>query len=177
VLLILEDIAVETKTRSHRNDSMTNQDSSLAQQHADDTQAFVDRYLAIHDEQARSARSELDRLRSLIDDASQRLMSSFDVIREFSVSHRALVGDVVTQDIDLAVGNAISALQFQDMATQLLGHASQRIALLERISEPLGRLPQVSVVELTQALAGTPAERSSGPVVQACMNGGSVELF
>jgi hypothetical protein len=156
---------------------MENQDATQSPHFADDAQAFVDRYLAIHDEQARSARSELDRLRSMIDDASQRLMSSFDVIREFSVSHRELVGDVLTQDIDLAVGNAVSALQFQDMATQLLGHAAQRIALLEKISEPLGRLPQVSVAELTQALVGTPAERSSGPVAQACMTGGSVELF
>jgi hypothetical protein len=75
------------------------------------------------------------------------------------------------------VGEAVSALQFQDMANQLVGHAMQRIALLEKITASLARLPEASTDELTQALASTACARSVGPVEQACMAGGSVDLF
>ena len=47
-------------------------------------QPVIARFLEIHDAQARNARNELDRLRSLIDDASERLMSSFNEIGEIS---------------------------------------------------------------------------------------------
>ncbi len=151
-----------------------------ARQRGEDVKAFIARYLEIHESQARSVRSELDRLRCLIDDASARLLTSFGVIGVFSANHRESVlngRDVTAEDVERAVSNAVSALQFQDMATQLVGHAAQRIALLEKITEPLGRLPEVSVDELTAAVAATTCERHTGPVEQACMAGGSVELF
>jgi hypothetical protein len=149
-------------------------------QYSKDAQAFIARYLEIHDAQARFARTELDRLRCLIDDASARLMASFDVISTLSGNGRKAVqtgSDAVTQDIVQAVDNAVSALQFQDMANQLVGHAVQRIELLEKITESLGRLPEVSVDELTQAVDATTCAHGAGPVDQACMTGGSVDLF
>lgn len=151
-----------------------------ARQRGEDAQVFIARYLEIHESQARSARLELDRLRCLINDASARLMTSFDVIAALSRNRRESVPngpDAVAGDVERAVGNAVSALQFQDMATQLVGHAVQRIALLEKITESLGRLPEVSVDELTAAVAATTCEQHAGPVEQACMTGGSVELF
>jgi len=139
-----------------------------------DAQPFIARFLQIHDTQARSARGELDRLRSLIDDASERLLSSFGEIGEISARQ---VQPEQRQDMERAVGNAVSALQFQDMANQLLGHAVQRIELLERIAASLRRLPDVSVDELTDAVEGAACARPNGPVEQACMSGGSVDLF
>lgn len=145
-----------------------------AQPSLEDAQPVIARFLEIHDAQARNARNELGRLRSLIDDASERLMSSFNEIGEIS-AHQLEPGSM--QDMEIAVGNAVSALQFQDMANQLVGHAVQRIELLERIAASLARLPEVSADDLTNEVAGTVCARSSGPVEQACMSGGSVDLF
>ncbi len=140
----------------------------------ENAQPVITRFLEIHDTQARSARCELDRLRSLIDDAAGRLMSSFSEIGEISARQ---TGQAQSHDMERAVGNAISALQFQDMANQLVGHAAKRIELLERIAGTLARLPDVSADELANEVAGTVAARADGPVEQACMDGGSVDLF
>lgn len=146
----------------------------------DHAQTFIARYRHIHEFQASSARLDLDRLRSLINDASARLMTSFDVIGALAKNRRNSVpngSDAVVGDVEQAVNSAVSALQFQDMATQLVGHAAQRIALLEKITESLGRLPEVSIDELTAAVAATNCEHHTGPVEQASVTGGSVELF
>lgn len=140
----------------------------------DDTGPVIARFLEIHDAQTNSARSELTRLRSLIDDAAGRLMASFSEIGEISARDGA---HNQAQDMERAVGNAISALQFQDMANQLVGHAAQRIELLERLAGSLARLPDVSEDDLNGEVAGTVCARADGPVAQACMTGGSVDLF
>lgn len=134
----------------------------------------IARFLEIHDTQVRNVRSELGRLRSLIDDAAERLLSSFNVIGEISARR---IEPGISQEMEDAVGSAVSALQFQDMASQLVGHAARRIEVLERIAAALGRMPQVSVDELTQAVEGTLCAGADGPVAQACMTGGSVDLF
>jgi hypothetical protein len=153
-------------------------------QRAEDARLFMARYLELHELQARSVRSDLDRLRSLIDDASARLLTSFGAIQAITGSRNERRGQDVEldagnedRDVERAVGNAISALQFQDMATQLVGHAAQRIAVLEKITQSLGRLPDASVDELAAAVSDTLRGRHTGPVEQACMAGGSVELF
>lgn len=139
-------------------------------------QAFLARYLEIHAAQACGVRDELDRLRGLIDDAYERLMESFDAIGAL-VDQRGDTLPAINQNIARAVGNAVSALQFQDMATQLLGHTVQRIEVLERITQSLGRMPQASVEELTELLGPAGCTRRSGPVEQASMSNGSVALF
>lgn len=142
-------------------------------------QVFIARYLEMHHTQAEHARGELDRLRGLIDDAYERLMSSFGAIgalTERSLDKQA-DADEVREDMDHAVGNAISALQFQDMANQLVGHAAKRIASLERLTDTLRRLPDASVDELAQAVADAGCERNFGPVEQESMASGSTELF
>lgn len=147
--------------------------SNAAQIDLKNTQAFIARFREIHDVQAQSAREELGRLRSLINDAGERLMSSFNVIAEISVRRDAIPSGEITEAVD----NAMSALQFQDMAGQLVGHAVRRIELLERITEPLARFPESSVEELNNVVEGTVYDRDTGPVEQACMSGGSVDLF
>ncbi len=137
-------------------------------------QPVLARFLEIHDTQASNARSELDRLRSLIDDAAERLMASFNEIGEISARQ---VMPSPMQDMEQAVGEAVSALQFQDMANQLVGHAVRRIELLERIAASLTRLPDLSEDDLANEIAGSVCTRPNGPVEQACMSGGSVDLF
>lgn len=142
---------------------------------ADGAQAFLVRFLEIHGAQAQSARADLDRLQSLIADAGERLMSSFNQIGELAAQQAPSPG--AANEFEQAVANAVSALQFQDMAQQLAGHAARRIEVLERITGPLARLPDASADELGEAVQGTVHERINGPVEQACMDGGSVELF
>lgn len=148
--------------------------NNAGQHSLEHVQPVIARFLEIHDSQARSARSELGRLRNLIDDASARLLSSFDAIGE--ISARRFQPEQL-QDMENAVGNAVSALQFQDMANQLVGHAVERIELLERVAASLARLPEVSADDLTNEVEATVCARDTGPVEQACMSGGSVDLF
>ncbi len=78
----------------------------------------------------------LDQLRSLINDAAERRMLSFSEIGEISarqIQHEQM------QDMEHAVSDAVSALQFQDMANQFVGHAVRGGELLERIAASLGR--------------------------------------
>ena len=66
--------------------------------------------------------------------------------------------DVLTPDLRQALDNAVSALQFPDMATQLIDHVVQRIALLEKITQALGCSPQLSAGEFTAVLAAVACE-------------------
>jgi hypothetical protein len=65
--------------------------------------------------------ADLERLKALINDAGERLMISFNQVAsmlpamDFDARQRAQVNE--------AVRAAVTALQFQDMATQLTGHA------------------------------------------------------
>ena len=102
---------------------MVNAGHWQAQRRGEDAEASIARYLQIHDAQARSARAELERLRGLIEDASARLLSSFGAIGALSQTLREAVSegqDVLTPDLRQALDNAVSALQFPDMATQLI---------------------------------------------------------
>ena len=159
---------------------MVNAGHWQAQRRGEDAEASIARYLQIHDAQARSARAELERLRGLIEDASARLLSSFGAIGALSQTLREAVSegqDVLPPDLRQALDNAVSALQFPDMATQLIDHVVQRIALLEKITQALGCSPQLSAGEFTAVLAAVAGGQFSAPVEQSCMAGGSVELF
>lgn len=138
---------------------------------------FMARYLELHVAQTHGMRSDLGRLSGLIEDASKRLMTSFDAIKVFSQSYRAPPEAVSTEDVERAMNDAINALQFQDMVTQLVAFAMQRVALLEKSTESLGRFPQVSVTELAAAVDETVGGREAGPVMQTSMTGGTVDLF
>ncbi len=163
---------------------MDNAEHLQARRGVRDESMFLTQYLEIHEAQARSARSDLERLRSLIDDASARLLTSFGTIQAITEnrSGQQVQGVVAVTgqndgDVKRAVGNAISALQFQDMATQLVSHAAQRLTVLEKITQSLGRLPDASVDDLAAAVSDTLRGRHTSPVEQVCMAGGSVELF
>jgi len=106
------------------------------------------------------ASNDLERLQRLLDDASQALMTHFtDATGHVDAGSRA-------------IGGAITALQFQDMASQLIAHTSRRLRnCADRLAaEAMGDDEDgVAVVE--------DAPLRPNPVTQDEMDAGSIELF
>src|SRR5271169_4646581 len=73
--------------------------------------------------------ADLERLKALINDAGERLLFSFNQLA--SMLPRLAVDDAQRAQVSQAVRDAVTALQFQDMATQLTGHAQRRLSVLE----------------------------------------------
>ncbi len=121
--------------------------------------------------------NDLERLQRLLDDAGETLSTHF-----FSASNQtmALLSNTdggpaaeglkqIMQDI----AGAVTALQFQDMATQLIAHTSQRLRncadQLARDTFGMDDEDGVAVVEI--------APLRPNPVTQDEMDAGSIELF
>jgi hypothetical protein len=108
--------------------------------------------------------ADLERLKSLINDAGERLLISFNQITAVLPS-LASTGSQ-RQQVSDAVHAAVTALQFQDMATQLTEHAQRRLSTLEErlrsLSEQAGHGLQII---------------HSHPVRQVEMTAGSIDLF
>jgi hypothetical protein len=108
--------------------------------------------------------ADLERLKALVNDAAGRLLGSFNEIvtlepqTERKLEERARVQQ--------AISVAVTALQFQDMATQLTGHAQRRLLALESCLRAL-----------SGDGSGAPLAEQSQPVRQAEMSAGSVDLF
>lgn len=108
--------------------------------------------------------SDLERLKVLIADAGDRLLASFNAV---SAQLPAVAGDVAQRrSLTRAVTGAVTALQFQDMATQLIRHAQRRLEVLE------GCLASLSH-DTDPLLAATRMQ----PVRQSAMGAGSIDLF
>ena len=79
------------------------------------------------------ANNDLERLQRLLDDAAQALMRHFTYASEHM--NAALVHLEAAQQLEppairearVTLASAITALQFQDMATQLIAHTSHRL--------------------------------------------------
>ncbi|HEY1089828.1 MAG TPA: hypothetical protein VGE47_01920 [Burkholderiaceae bacterium] len=121
--------------------------------------------------------NDLERLQRLLDDAGASLSEHFfaasahleKLAREAAEAGRD--GSVV-QKLQGHIAAAITALQFQDMSTQLIAHTSQR---LRNCSDQLARdtfgddEDGMAVVEI--------APLRPNPVTQDEMDAGSIELF
>lgn len=108
--------------------------------------------------------ADLERLKTLIAEAGDQLAASFGVVG-------AAVGALGRDDAERrrlagAVATAVTALQFQDMATQLTAHAQRRLAALQDCLRVLGA-----------AADPLAANTRLQPVKQAGMGAGSIELF
>ena len=117
---------------------------------------------AQHECQAIAA--DLERLKALIGDAGDRLLESFN--RVGGLSERLPCGAPERGEFGTAVAGAVTALQFQDMASQLISHAQRRLAVLQDV---LSRLAD----QHDPLLATTRLQ----PVKQAGMGAGSIDLF
>jgi hypothetical protein len=108
--------------------------------------------------------ADLERLKALINDAGERLLMSFNQVA--AVLPTLATSDVQRAQVVEAVHAAVTALQFQDMATQLTGHAQRRLSVLE---------------EQLRSLSGEAARGlqmiQPHPVRQVEMTAGSIDLF
>lgn len=108
--------------------------------------------------------ADLERLKALVNDAAGRLLGSFNEFASLEQQANRKLEERLR--IQSAIGTAVTALQFQDMATQLTGHAQRRLAALESCLRSLyGEASGGALVEHPQ------------PVRQAEMSAGSIDLF
>jgi len=108
--------------------------------------------------------ADLERLKTIVNDAAGRLMGSFNEI--VALEGQANRNLEERQRIESAIGMAVTALQFQDMATQLTGHAQRRLAALE-----------CCLRSLYGEGVGAGYFDHSQPVRQSEMSAGSIDLF
>ena len=111
------------------------------------------------------ASNDLERLQRLLDDASEALMGHFT----------QATGHIQTGEVDAArrtIAGAITALQFQDMACQLITHTSRR---LRNCADRLAR-DAMGADEDGEAMVEEIVLRPN-PVTQDEMDAGSIEMF
>jgi len=124
-----------------------------------------------------SATNDLERLQTLLADACDTLMQRFygasEQIRTLRERpHSGDESDQVFSGVMQDLGGAVTALQFQDMASQLIAHTHQRLrSCADRIAnETMGDDDDgTTIVE--------EAPLRPNPVTQDEMDAGSVELF
>lgn len=109
--------------------------------------------------------SDLARLTALIADAGDKLLVSFNQVS--AIAPRLAAPAPERAALNSAIGSAVTALQFQDMATQLTQHAQRRLTQLEKA---LSTLAEEAHDPLT-------APTRMQPVRQDGMGAGSIDLF
>ncbi len=108
-----------------------------------------------------SVSEDLGRLDQILADAIGQLLISFSEIQTMAAQNR-------TRDIERAAQEAVTALQFQDMASQLIAHCRKKLADPES-----GSSESFSATHFTS----TQILRHIGPVSQSQFGEGSIELF
>lgn len=108
---------------------------------------------------------DLERLKALIAEAGDQLASSFGQVGE--LAPQLARDEAERRRINTAVGNAVTALQFQDMATQLTQHAQRRLTVLQDCLKSLAAQPADPLL----------AASRMQPVRQQGMDVGSIDLF
>ncbi|MCS6944903.1 MAG: hypothetical protein RMK97_05745 [Sutterellaceae bacterium] len=108
--------------------------------------------------------ADLERLKAMINEAGDKLAASFATL---GAAVNALAPDNgERQKLAAAVTSAVTALQFQDMATQLTSHAQQRLGALREWLR--------MIAPATDPLA---ADTRMQPVKQTGLGAGSIDLF
>ena len=124
------------------------------------------------------ASNDLERLQRLLDDASQSLMIHFTgATAHLEAALRELEGAThahpqTLREARQTLGGAITALQFQDMASQLISHTTRRLRnCADRLASEAfeGDGDGDAFVE--------PLPLRPNPVTQDEMDAGSVDLF
>ena len=128
------------------------------------------------------ATSDLDRLQRLLNDATNTLMDHFCgasagigglASLTGAAALPAEVADDHLQQVRQHLAGAVTALQFQDMASQLISHTQSR---LRHCTDELARNAMGDDDEDGYAVV-TAAPLRPNPVTQDEMDAGSVELF
>jgi hypothetical protein len=124
------------------------------------------------------ASTDLDRLQRLLHDASESLLIHFHhalVPMQQLMAQAATLSNDESRSLQHALqtlGSAVTALQFQDMATQLINHTTQRLrgCAYRLAGDLMGNDEDGAAV--VAALPQRP-----NPVTQDEMDAGSIELF
>ena len=124
-----------------------------------------------------TASNDLDRLQTLLADACETLMSRFhgatEQVRALLDEHAVDTADCEVYDgLMQQLGAAVTALQFQDMASQLIHHTHRR---LRTCADQIARV-SMGDDEDGVAIVEEPPLRPN-PVTQSEMDAGSIELF
>jgi hypothetical protein len=122
------------------------------------------------------ASNDLERLHTLLSDACDTLMARFTeacshidgLMQSPGGDNRPEAYQRLMQDL----GGAVTALQFQDMASQLITHTNHR---LRSCADSLAR--EVFGNDDEGAVVVEPPPARPNPVTQAEMDAGSIELF
>jgi len=123
-----------------------------------------------------AACNDLERLQVLLADAAQVLMASFHTASMELSQHRRRKPErelaTVLHEIQMQLDNAVTALQFHDMTSQLINHTHVR---LRNCADQLaGSL--FAEDEDGEAVIEKAPDRPN-PVTQSEMDAGSIELF
>src|SRR5262249_11178360 len=108
--------------------------------------------------------ADLERLKTMIADAADRLMASFNVVSTLAAKTAGNAED--ERRIAVAIASAVTALQFQDMANQLTSHAQRRLAS-----------QQETLTKISDGVDPLLATTRLQPVRQVGMGAGSIDLF
>lgn len=120
-----------------------------------------------------TVRNDLDRLQSLLATACDTLANSFIGANAQIEELRADVPEQAVQRVTQQLGLAVTALQFQDMAAQLIVHTHLR---LRHCSDRLAADVAGTFDDDGCAIV-TPLPLRPNPVTQDEMDAGSVDLF
>jgi hypothetical protein len=168
-----------------------------------DATSTLQQYREEFDTQHAANRAELQKLQQLLADAIARLLDSFDALHKCGeAQHRLALGggadarelDRIAREIGGHVRNAVVSLQFQDMATQLIGHVQIRLEQSDSMLQKMARLPALfdlecgsvggdwnpgaeALEELRTGLDIARDRTQRNPVHQRNMGMGAVELF
>ena len=120
-----------------------------------------------------TASHDLDRLQTLLSDACDALLRSFCGASEQLATLRLTTSlgpgaDALTQQL----AGAVTALQFQDMASQLIAHTHQR---LRSCADRIAREAMGDDEDGTAVVQDAPLRPN--PVTQDEMDAGSIDLF
>ncbi len=124
------------------------------------------------------ASNDLDRLHRLLDDAAHSLLSHFTgasahietALRDLEQVSGADAAAI--QEARLTLGQAVTALQFQDMASQLINHTTRR---LRNCADRLAAEAFAGDEDGETLVEAAPLRPN--PVTQDEMDAGSIDLF
>ena len=126
------------------------------------------------------ARDDLARLSSLLNDAFAELLASFSAIQAAAQSGAA------NADIDQHTMRAVTALQCEDMASQLITFTQKRLESARGVLKNLPDMPQIPLTTAVWAAGlaacadlpgGDETAKAGTPVQQQSMGAGEIDLF
>lgn len=124
-------------------------------------------------------------------DSKSRVEDIMGRVENIARAREAAIRDLGSsaERVDNQVGRAVVALQFQDMTSQLLAHAEQRVQVVDGLMAGLrtlasdlphalgaGRPPEAALAQVREALRRSEIT-ARGPVEQQDFQHGDVELF